>query len=98
MNLSAEAMLALQRAVDFASRNHYEYVTPEIVFLMMMDNPYFGEAYEACGGDPRALNRRLLTYIAKYIEKVKDQNSAVEQWKITKNTETNPRRYIYIYI
>ena len=35
--------------------------------------------------------------VVTYIEKVKDQNNAVEQWKITKNTETNPRRYRYIY-
>ena len=34
--------------------------------------------------------------IVTYTEKVNDQNNAPEQWKITKNSETNPRIYTKI--
>ncbi|WP_022760676.1 AAA family ATPase [Butyrivibrio sp. AD3002] len=71
MNLSAEAMLALQNAVEYASSNQYEYVTPELVLLMMLDDEAFREAYEECGGDIQALSKNLMNYAAKYIEKVK---------------------------
>ena len=68
MNLSKEAMLALQRAIEFANRNNYEYVTPEMLLMMMLDDPAFAEAYEACGGDIRALGSKLLDYVKKYVE------------------------------
>ena len=36
MDLSKEASLVFQKAVAFAAENQYEYVTPEIVLLMIL--------------------------------------------------------------
>ena len=69
MNLSKEAMEAIQKAIAMASENNYEYVTPEMVLLMILDDPSFSEAYESCGGDLVALSKNLMSYIRKYIDK-----------------------------
>ena len=71
MNLSKEAMLAIQRALELANKNNYEYVTPEMILLMILDDPAFAEAYEECGGDIMTLDKKLMDYIEKYIDKVK---------------------------
>ncbi|WP_026495549.1 AAA family ATPase [Butyrivibrio sp. WCD3002] len=69
MNLSKEAMEAIQKAIALASENNYEYVTPEMVLLMILDAPSFSEAYESCGGDIVALSKNLMSYVKKYIDK-----------------------------
>ncbi len=69
MNLSKEAMLAIQKAIELAAKNHYEYVTPELILLMMLDDESFSEAYESCGGDIMTLSRNLMAYLEKYVEK-----------------------------
>ena len=69
MNLSKEAMEAIQKAIALASENNYEYVTPEMVLLMILDDPSFSEAYESCGGDIVALSKNLMSYVKKYIDK-----------------------------
>ena len=69
MNLSKEAMEAIQKAIALASENNYEYVTPEMVLLMILDDPSFSEAYESCGGDLVALSKNLMSYVKKYIDK-----------------------------
>ena len=74
MNLSKEAMLALQRAIEFANKNHYEYVTPEMILLMILDDPDFADAYEACGGDIHTLNKKLMEYVSKYLDKVEGKD------------------------
>ncbi|WP_026525154.1 AAA family ATPase [Butyrivibrio sp. MB2005] len=73
MNLSKEAMEAIQKAIAMASENNYEYVTPEMVLLMILDDPSFSEAYESCGGDLVALSKNLMSYIRKYIDKTSGQ-------------------------
>ncbi|MBE5842900.1 MAG: AAA family ATPase [Butyrivibrio sp.] len=75
MNLSRDAMLALQKAIELATKKHYEYVTPEIVLLMILDDPAFMEAYENCGGDINALNRKLMTFLEEYVDKVEDKDA-----------------------
>ncbi len=72
MNLSKEAMLAIQKAIELAAKNHYEYVTPELILLMILDDESFREAYESCGGDIMTLSRNLMTYLEKYVEKADD--------------------------
>ncbi len=71
MNLSGEAMLVLQKAIEFAAEKGYEYVTPEMILLMILKIPEFVAAYENCGGDKKALKKRLKKYIEKYVEKSK---------------------------
>ncbi|WP_029320200.1 AAA family ATPase [Butyrivibrio sp. AE3004] len=70
MNLSKEAMLVLQSAIEYASERNYECVTPEMVLLMLLHSQAFVDAYENCGGDKKALKKRLKKYIEKYVEKV----------------------------
>ncbi len=73
MNLSEEAMLVLQRAIEYASEKGYEYVTPEMVLLMILQLPEFVAAYENCGGDKKSLKKHLKKYIQKYVEKSNGQ-------------------------
>ena len=73
MNLSGEAMLVLQKAIELASENGYEYVTPEMILLMILEIPEFVAAYENCGGDKKALKKHLKKYIEKYVEKSNGQ-------------------------
>ncbi len=74
MNLSKEAMLVIQKAIEMAAKNHYEYVTPELILLMILDDESFREAYESCGGDIMSLSRQLMAYLEKYIEKTEDKD------------------------
>jgi ATP-dependent Clp protease ATP-binding subunit ClpA len=73
MELYGDAMKALQEAVRCAQKNHYEYITPELVLLMILDDDDFREAYEECGGDLRALSENLISYIDEYVDKVSDK-------------------------
>ncbi len=75
MNLSREAMLALQKAIELATKKHYEYVTPEIILLMILDDPAFMEAYQSCGGDIMTLNRNLMSYLEEYVDKVEEKDA-----------------------
>lgn len=69
MNLSEEAIYAFNNAVNYAAEEKYEYVTPEMLLLMLCRNRDFAEAFEACGGDLKMLEADLLTYIGQYMEK-----------------------------
>lgn len=69
MNLSEEAMIVLQKAADYAKDKGYEYVTPEMILLMILTIPDFVAAYENCGGDKKSLKKHLKKYIQKYVEK-----------------------------
>ncbi len=70
MELYKDAMFALQKAVKCAQEAGYEYITPEMILLMILEDDSFAEAYEGCGGDIRALSAHLREYIEKYVEKV----------------------------
>lgn len=70
MDLSNEAMLALQQAIEFASKRKYEYVTPEMLLLMLLKEDIFLEAFEGCGGDGETLADDLKDHIQQYVEKV----------------------------
>ena len=73
MELYGDAMKALQAAVICAQKHHYEYITPELVLLMILEDNDFREAYEECGGDLRALSDNLSSYIDEYVDKVSDK-------------------------
>ncbi len=75
MNLSKDAMQAIQKAIEFATSNHYEFITPETVLLMILDDSYFAEAYETCGGDIATLSQNLKAYMEKYIDKVEEKDA-----------------------
>lgn len=75
MNLSDEAMNILQQAVVYANDNNYEYITPEIILLMLVNDAVFSAAFEDCGGDINDLESSLTGYIEKYVDKVSEGSS-----------------------
>lgn len=70
IDLTAKALEIIDGASWYADTNGYEYVTPEMILLMMLGDSDFTEAYEACGGDVRALGDDLIGYNDMYVEKL----------------------------
>ena len=46
MELSNEVLDIIYKAIDYAQSKGYEYVTPEIVLLMVLKDKVFAEAFE----------------------------------------------------
>lgn len=69
MELSNEVMDIIYSAEEYAKSKGYEYVTPEIVLLMILRNNVFAEAFENCGGDIDSLKRYLKEYAEEYMGK-----------------------------
>ncbi len=69
MDLYSDAMLALQKSIKYAHEHNYEYITPELILLMILEDEDFSQAYEECGGDIRALSANLMSYLEEYVEK-----------------------------
>lgn len=72
MELSTEALMVLDKALEYARANSYEYVTPEMILLMLLSDPTFAAAFAECGGDSRALTNDILEYIENNLEKADD--------------------------
>ena len=72
MELSTEALMVLDKALEYARANSYEYVTPEMILLMLLSDATFAAAFAECGGDSRALTNDILEYIENNIEKADD--------------------------
>lgn len=68
MNLSKEAAAMLRDSIMYAAEHRYEYVTPEILILMLCDNDDFKTAFTQCGGDIYSLREDLKSYGEQYIE------------------------------
>ena len=66
MELSEEAMEIMYQAMEYARSHSYEYVTPEIVLLMILKDKTFSEAFEECGGNIGALGDYLKEYANEY--------------------------------
>lgn len=69
MDLSKEASAIIHNAVLFAGKNKYEFVTPEMVLLMILEDKTFAEAFTECGGDLAILRSNLKKIIAQYVDK-----------------------------
>lgn len=69
MNLSKEVLAILRNAVNYAKYYKLEYVTPEVVLLMLLADAYFTTGFEECGGDCQLLENNLKQYIKDYMEK-----------------------------
>ncbi len=69
MKLSENTAQILQETVEYARENNYEYVTPEMLLLFIMQDETFAEAFYYCGGDGTILASQLNAYISDYIEK-----------------------------
>lgn len=69
MNLSSDAAAILRDSIIYATEHHYEYVTPEVLLLLMCNNPDFRAAFEECGGNIGTLADDLEHYSDEYIGK-----------------------------
>ena len=72
MNMSEKASLLMEDVIKYAKSNHFEYITPEMLLLIMTDNEVFKSAFEECGGKIKKLSSELKKYINKYVEKIKE--------------------------
>ena len=72
MELSKGAALVIQNAITYAQNNKYEFVTPEMLLLMILDDDIFADAFAECGGDLGLLENHLKEYISEYVEKTDD--------------------------
>lgn len=70
MKFSNQAMNVLQRAFDYAQQNKYEYVTPEMMLLMLTYEQIFADAFQECGGDLELLEQDIQDYLDSSIDKV----------------------------
>lgn len=70
MELSKEVMIILQQAASYAHSNNYEYITPEIILMMILKDKIFAKAYKECGGDLSSLEQNLINYSEQYSDKV----------------------------
>ena len=62
MELSKEALDIIYQAMEYAKKRNYEYVTPELVLLMMLRDKTFTEAFEECGIDTSFYANRRFEY------------------------------------
>ncbi|MCI6888052.1 MAG: AAA family ATPase [Lachnospiraceae bacterium] len=72
MQVTQEVAEILNKTLDAAVRDHYEYVTPELLLYMIAESPAFQEAFEGCGGDVRQLSDQLKTYLDDSMERLEE--------------------------
>lgn len=77
MDLSKEAALAFNRALVYAADNKFEFFTPEILLLSILEDSSFSEAFSEAGGDIHLLRKNLEDYILEYTDKVEDRRPQV---------------------
>ena len=77
MELSKEALDILYQAMEYAKKRNYEYVTPELVLLMMLRDKTFTEAFEECGGNAGMLEDYLKEYAEEYMDKAEVEKAAL---------------------
>lgn len=73
MNFSEEAYTAIEKATAYAKSQHLEFITPELLLLMLSDTPTFIEAFAECDGDIQILQKELEDYIDEYIDRVEQE-------------------------
>ena len=69
MELSNEVLDILYKAIEYAHSKSYEFVTPEIVLLMVLQDKVFAEAFEECGGNVEILKNYIKEYAEEYMDK-----------------------------
>lgn len=72
MEFSNEVAQIVESAMEYANLSQYEYVTPEMILRMLLNDSEFLEAFEACDGNATELAQKLEDYIETYVEKVQD--------------------------
>ena len=73
MELSSEAARVINKAIVYAKDGGYEFVTPEMLLLELIDTDNtFVRAFSGCGGDMNALAKDIDGYIEEYIDRNED--------------------------
>lgn len=72
MEFSNEVAQIVESAMEYANLSQYEYVTPEMILRMLLNDSEFLEAFESCDGNATELAQKLEDYIETYVEKVQD--------------------------
>ena len=75
LELSKEATEVFHKAISYAADHKYEFVTPEMILLQILDNGLFSMAFEECGGNIGLLAENLESYISEYIDVVKGRDT-----------------------
>lgn len=70
MNFSQEAHDVIFEAIEYAKNNKLEFVTPELILMMMpIHTASFPAAFIECGGDINMLAKNLHDYVDEYVDK-----------------------------
>jgi ATP-dependent Clp protease ATP-binding subunit ClpA len=65
--MSKEVSEVISDSVEYAKENGLEYITPEVILLMICKNKNFREAFEECGGSIKKLKKNIKSFIAENI-------------------------------
>ena len=79
MNLSKDVRILLERALRFARKNRYIYLTPEMLLLILLEEESFREAVDLCGGDIDALIKDLKGYLEEYVDRGNGENPEISE-------------------
>ncbi|MDO4178899.1 MAG: AAA family ATPase [Phascolarctobacterium sp.] len=70
MDLCRALLMFFQDALDYARSNRLEFITPELILMMMATMNPFSSAFEDAGGDPSKLEQELQNYILQNVEQL----------------------------
>ena len=67
MEMSKEVSEIISDSIEYAKENGLEYITPEVMLLMVCKNQNFRDAFEECGGSIKKLKKNIKSFIAENI-------------------------------
>lgn len=76
MHATKEVAEIFNRLFVIAQEKGYEYVTPELLLLVLCERKHFTEAFETCGGSISRLKKDLKAYLDTCMEYVSEGRSA----------------------
>ena len=65
--MSKEVSEIISDSIEYAKENGLEYITPEVMLLMVCKNQNFRDAFEECGGSIKKLKKNIKSFIAENI-------------------------------
>ena len=65
--MSKEVSEIISDSIEYAKDNGLEYITPEVILLMVCKNQNFRDAFEECGGSIKKLKKNIKSFIAENI-------------------------------
>lgn len=92
MKIAKEVEEVLNSAVQSASRQGHEFVTPEHVWYVLTDRPVFKNAFKTCGGDVKKLRARLEEYFGKMDRADEGENGIEISYGLSESMEEAARK------